>query len=83
MRAEIEEQALTLSSARISVTYNALMLIEMLLLCYAARYVYYVELERAEPATTETTDRLKDKTTEQANPANNNEADRQPSAATA
>ncbi|XP_017763250.1 PREDICTED: organic solute transporter alpha-like protein isoform X2 [Eufriesea mexicana] len=66
------------------VTYNALMLIEMLLLCYAARYVYYVELEREEEtAAVEATDRSKDKSTEQATSTNNNEANRQPSALTA
>lgn len=68
----------------ISVTYNALMLIEMLLLCYAARYVYYVDLEREEEtATVEATDRTKDKSTEQENPANNNETNKQPSELTA
>lgn len=68
----------------ISVTYNALMLIEMLLLCYAARYVYYVDLEREEETTAvEATDRSKDKSMEQANSTNNNEANRQPSALTA
>ncbi|XP_032667045.1 organic solute transporter alpha-like protein 3 [Odontomachus brunneus] len=37
-----------------SVTLNALMLIEMLLLCYAARYVYYVNPEKnQEPNTTD------------------------------
>lgn len=41
------------------------MLIEMLLLCYAARYVYYVNLETEEGTAVEATDRLKDKTTEQ------------------
>ncbi|OAD53102.1 Organic solute transporter alpha-like protein [Eufriesea mexicana] len=67
-----------------NVTYNALMLIEMLLLCYAARYVYYVELEREEEtAAVEATDRSKDKSTEQATSTNNNEANRQPSALTA
>ena len=30
----------------ISVTCNALMLIEMMVLCYAAWYVYYVDLEK-------------------------------------
>ncbi|XP_076621663.1 organic solute transporter subunit alpha [Colletes latitarsis] len=60
-----------------NVTYNALMLIEMLLLCYAARYVYYVDLEREENTSVEATDRPKDKTTEQANSTNNNEASRQ------
>ncbi|XP_011694657.1 PREDICTED: organic solute transporter subunit alpha-like [Wasmannia auropunctata] len=29
-----------------NVTYNALMLIEMMMLCYAARHVYYVDLEK-------------------------------------
>ena len=67
-----------------NVTYNALMLIEMLLLCYAARYVYYVDLEREEETTAvEATDRSKDKSMEQANSTNNNEANRQPSALTA
>ncbi|XP_017877322.1 organic solute transporter alpha-like protein [Ceratina calcarata] len=64
-----------------NVTYNALMLIEMLLLCYAARYVYYVDLEREEE-TVEATDRPKDKTTDQPATANNNEANRQPSSLT-
>lgn len=60
------------------------MLIEMLLLCYAARYVYYVDLEREEEtATVEATDRTKDKSTEQENPANNNETNKQPSELTA
>lgn len=68
----------------ISVTYNTLMLIEMLLLCYAARYVYYVDLQREEEtaattvavtvAVVEATDRPKDKTTERANSTNNNQA---------
>ncbi|CAL7939747.1 unnamed protein product [Xylocopa violacea] len=50
-----------------NVTYNALMLIEMLLLCYAARYVYYVDPERKEEtAAVEATDRPKDKPVEQA-----------------
>lgn len=66
-----------------NVTYNALMLIEMLLLCYTARYVYYVDLEREEEtgATVEATDRSKDKSAEQANSTNDNEAanNRQPS----
>ncbi|XP_076173366.1 organic solute transporter subunit alpha [Ptiloglossa arizonensis] len=62
-----------------NVTYNALMLIEMLLLCYAARYVYYVDLEREESTSAEATDRSKDKTVEQASSTNNNEASRQPS----
>ncbi|CAK9827696.1 Organic solute transporter subunit alpha [Anthophora retusa] len=68
-----------------NVTYNALMLIEMLLLCYAARYVYYVELEREEEqAAVEATDRSKDKTAEQANSStNNNEANKQSSVLTA
>lgn len=55
------------------------MLIEMLLLCYAARYVYYVDLEREESTSAEATDRSKDKTVEQASSTNNNEASRQPS----
>lgn len=68
----------------ISVTHNALMLIEMLLLCYTARYVYYVDLEREEETgAVEATDRSKDKSTEQANSTNNNEAsNRQPSTLT-
>ncbi|KZC06057.1 Organic solute transporter alpha-like protein, partial [Dufourea novaeangliae] len=61
-----------------NVTYNALMLIEMLLLCYAARHVYYVELEKEENTTVEATDRPKDKAVAQVNPTNNNEADKQP-----
>ncbi|KAF3423246.1 hypothetical protein E2986_09128 [Frieseomelitta varia] len=77
-----------------NVTYNALMLIEMLLLCYAARYVYYVDLEREEEtaataaaavtvAVVEATDRPKDKTTERASSASNNQANnRQPSTLT-
>lgn len=39
-----------------NVTYNALMLVEMLLLCYAARHVYYVDLEKNQE--TDTTDRV-------------------------
>ncbi|XP_076299559.1 organic solute transporter subunit alpha [Lasioglossum baleicum] len=66
-----------------NVTYNALMLIEMLLLCYVARYVYYVDLEREENTSTEATDRPRDKTTEQAGATNNNEASKQPSSVTA
>ncbi|XP_076238443.1 organic solute transporter alpha-like protein [Calliopsis andreniformis] len=62
-----------------NVTYNALMLIEMLLLCYAARYVYYVDLETEESTSVEATDRLKDKAAEQIS-TNNNEAARQPTA---
>ncbi|PBC34120.1 Organic solute transporter alpha protein [Apis cerana cerana] len=64
-----------------NVTHNALMLIEMLLLCYTARYVYYVDLEREEETgAVEATDRSKDKSTEQANSTNDNEANnRQPS----
>ena len=71
------------------------MLIEMLLLCYAARYVYYVDLEREEETATatatmavavavvEATDRPKDKTTERASSTNNNQANnRQPSTLT-
>lgn len=51
------------------------MLIEMLLLCYTARYVYYVDLEREEETgAVEATDRSKDKSTEQANSTNDNEA---------
>nr|XP_033339217.1 organic solute transporter alpha-like protein [Megalopta genalis] len=66
-----------------NVTYNGLMLIEMLLLCYAARYVYYVDLEREENTSAEATDRPRDKTTEQAGATNNNEAGKQPSSFTA
>jgi len=40
----------------VSVTFNALMLVEMLLLCYAARHVYYVDLEKNQE--TDTTDRV-------------------------
>lgn len=56
------------------------MLIEMLLLCYAARYVYYVDLEREEETATvavavvETTDRPKDKTTTERASSTNNQA---------
>ncbi|KAL2723796.1 organic solute transporter alpha-like protein 3 [Vespula maculifrons] len=42
-----------------NVTQNTLMLIEMLLLCVAARYLYYVDPERKEDSST--TDRPKDK----------------------
>ncbi|XP_076763204.1 organic solute transporter subunit alpha [Xylocopa sonorina] len=67
-----------------AVIYNALMLIEMLLLCYAARYVYYVDPERKEETgAVEATDRSKDKPVEQANTTNNNEANKQPSPFTA
>ncbi|XP_053997057.1 organic solute transporter subunit alpha-like [Hylaeus anthracinus] len=68
-----------------NITYDALMIIEMLLLCYAARYVYYVDLKREENTSVEATDRPKDKTTEQqANSTNNNEeTSRQPSSLTA
>ncbi|XP_029037132.1 uncharacterized protein LOC114873214 [Osmia bicornis bicornis] len=65
-----------------NVTQNALMLIEMLLLCYAARYVYYVDVDKEEEPS-EATDRSKDKTTEQVNPTNNNEANKQTSTFTA
>nr|XP_031838272.1 organic solute transporter alpha-like protein isoform X2 [Nomia melanderi] len=64
------------------VTYDALMLIEMLLLCYIARYVYYVDLERVEDISAEATDRPRDKSTEQADATNNNEASKQPSSLT-
>lgn len=56
------------------------MLIEMLLLCYAARYVYYVDLEREEETATvavavvEATDRPKDKTTTERASSTNNQA---------
>lgn len=55
-----------------NVTQNALMLIQMLLLCIAARYLYYVELDTVEDSTTtkKTTDRPKDKP---ADLTNNNE----------
>ncbi|XP_031838263.1 organic solute transporter subunit alpha [Nomia melanderi] len=65
-----------------NVTYDALMLIEMLLLCYIARYVYYVDLERVEDISAEATDRPRDKSTEQADATNNNEASKQPSSLT-
>lgn len=42
-----------------NVTQSSLMLIEMLLLCIAARYLYYVDLEKKEDSST--TDRSKDK----------------------
>ncbi|XP_003700075.1 organic solute transporter alpha-like protein 3 [Megachile rotundata] len=65
-----------------SVTQNALMLIEMLLLCYAARYVYYVDVDKEKEPTVEATDRSKDKP-EQVNSSNNNEANKQTSTFTA
>ncbi|KAK2582471.1 hypothetical protein KPH14_004777 [Odynerus spinipes] len=61
----------------INVTQNSLMLIEMLLLCIAARYLYYVELDSIEDSTTTTkttTDRPKDKAVDL---TNNNESSRQ------
>ncbi|XP_066603293.1 organic solute transporter alpha-like protein [Prorops nasuta] len=58
-----------------NVTYNALMLVEMLLLCYAARHVYYAELERnADSERDSATDRPKDKNAPTTDSTNNNEA---------
>ncbi|XP_012215403.1 organic solute transporter subunit alpha [Linepithema humile] len=52
-----------------NVTYNALMLVEMLLLCYAARHVYYVDLEKNQE--TDTTDRVARISGQAVDPPNN------------
>lgn len=52
-----------------SVTYNALMLVEMLLLCYAARHVYYVDLEKNQEM--DTTDRVARISGQAVDPPNN------------
>ncbi|KAG7197319.1 hypothetical protein KM043_018435 [Ampulex compressa] len=59
-----------------NVTFDALMLIEMLLLCYAARHVYYVDLEKEEEPTLDAIDRPKDKAGP-VNLTNNNEVGKQ------
>ncbi|KAL6254543.1 hypothetical protein P5V15_014596 [Pogonomyrmex californicus] len=60
-----------------NVTSNALVLIEMMLLCYAARHVYYVDLEKNQE--TDSIDRTPKMSTQVDTP-NNNDGNKQPSA---
>ncbi|CAL1673177.1 unnamed protein product [Lasius platythorax] len=58
-----------------NVTYNSLMLFEMLLLCYAARHVYYVDPEKKQEQREEAIDRVS-RTTVQVDPTNSNDGNK-------
>ncbi|EZA47014.1 hypothetical protein DMN91_004609 [Ooceraea biroi] len=55
-----------------NVTFNTLMLVEMLALCYVARHVYYVNLEKNQE-----TDAIDRRTSNQAEPSSNNDGNKQ------
>ncbi|XP_036141781.1 organic solute transporter alpha-like protein 3 isoform X2 [Monomorium pharaonis] len=57
-----------------NVTYNALMLIEMMILCYVARHIYYVDLEKNQE--TDVVDRAP-KTPGQVDATNGNDGNKQ------